>query len=102
MPPRYDFCKKTNEMKKFSTIIRNIPFIWTMLGTGLAPAQQSESEPDTTTNPLSEVIITENRLQLPFIQQNRHIQIIDRKQIDALPARSVNELLSHVAGVDLR
>ncbi|SFC22181.1 iron complex outermembrane recepter protein [Parapedobacter composti] len=102
MPPRYDFCKKTNEMKKFSTIIRNIPFIWTMLGTGLAPAQQSESEPDTTTIPLSEVIITENRLQLPFIQQNRHIQIIDRKQIDALPARSVNELLSHVAGVDLR
>src|SRR5690606_16500843 len=57
---------------------------------------------DTSTIPLREVIITENRMQLPFAKQNRNIQIIDRKQIEALPARSINELLSHVSGVDIR
>jgi len=57
---------------------------------------------DTSAIPLREVIITENRMQLPFAKQNRNIQIIDRKQIDALPARSINELLSHVSGVDIR
>lgn len=51
---------------------------------------------------LQEVVISENRLQIPFTQQNRNIQVIDRKQIDALPARSINELLSHIGGVDLR
>lgn len=52
--------------------------------------------------PLKEVVINENRLQIPFAQQNRNIQVIDRKQIDALPARSLNELLSYAGGVDLR
>src|SRR5690606_16989330 len=33
---------------------------------------------------------------------NRNIQVIDRQQIDAMPARSINELLSHVGGVDIR
>ncbi len=57
---------------------------------------------DTSAIPLREVIITENRMQLPFAKQNRNIQIIDRAQIDAMPVRSINELLSHVGGVDLR
>src|SRR5690606_22359714 len=57
---------------------------------------------DTSSIALQEVVISENRLQIPFAQQNRNIQIIDRKQIDALPARSLNELLSYVTGVDLR
>ncbi|WP_233632729.1 MULTISPECIES: TonB-dependent siderophore receptor [Parapedobacter] len=60
------------------------------------------SSQDTSAISLNEVVITENRLQLPFAKQNRNIQIIDRKQIEALPVRSVNELLSYVAGVDLR
>src|SRR5690606_29959386 len=29
-------------------------------------------------------------------------QVMDRKQIEAMAARSINELLSHVTGVDLR
>ncbi|MFC7522780.1 TonB-dependent receptor plug domain-containing protein [Parapedobacter sp. GCM10030251] len=57
---------------------------------------------DEQTIPLGEVVITENRLQLPFTKQNRNIQVIDRKQIEALPGHSLNELLSNVAGVDLR
>ncbi len=57
---------------------------------------------DSIPTPLQEVVINENRLQIPFAKQNRNIQIIDRAQIDALPARSVNELLSYISGVDLR
>lgn len=64
------------------------------------PVDDPKTKSDTTK--IQEVIVSENRLQIPFTKQNRNIQIIDRKQIDALPARSVNELLSHIAGVDLR
>ncbi|MEC3881281.1 TonB-dependent receptor plug domain-containing protein [Parapedobacter sp. 10938] len=60
------------------------------------------AQEDTSAIPLGEVIITENRMQLPFAKQNRNIQIIDRKQIDAMPARSINELLGYISGVDLR
>ncbi|WP_188505848.1 TonB-dependent receptor plug domain-containing protein [Parapedobacter pyrenivorans] len=81
-----------------------LPVLWS----GLTLAQinpDSRSAPqlaDSTAIPLNEVIITENRMQLPFTKQNRNIQIIDRQQIEAMPARSINELLSHVGGVDLR
>ncbi|GHE42069.1 TonB-dependent vitamin B12 receptor [Sphingobacterium griseoflavum] len=39
---------------------------------------------------------------MPFAEQSRNIQLLDRKQIEALPVRSVNELLSYIPGVDLR
>jgi vitamin B12 transporter len=51
---------------------------------------------------LSEVIIQENRLQLPFEQQNRNIRVIDQAVIKTLPVRSVSELLAYVSGVDVR
>lgn len=57
---------------------------------------------DTTSIALHEVVITENRLLIPFHQLNRNIQLMDRRQIEALPARSLNELLAHINGVDLR
>lgn len=108
MSARYDFCKKFNKMKQFLLqthfTILSIP----LLGISVAVGQQNpESSPhtsqaDTGMISLHEVIITENRLQLPFTKQNRNIQVIDRQQIEALPGRSLNELLSYVAGVDLR
>lgn len=55
-----------------------------------------------TINRLNEVVVKENRLQLPFSKQNRNIWIIDREKIKSLPARSVSELLSYVSGVDVR
>lgn len=57
---------------------------------------------DSTNTYLKEVIINENRLQIPFESQNRNIYIVDRKQIEALPVQSINELLSYVTGVDVR
>ncbi|MBS1772691.1 MAG: TonB-dependent receptor [Bacteroidetes bacterium] len=51
---------------------------------------------------LDSVTIHDNRIQAPFGKQNRNIQVLDKKQINALPVKSVNELLSYVAGADLR
>jgi len=67
------------------------------------PFVQAQTElSDTARNSLNEVIINENRLQIPFTQQNRNIYILDKEQIDRLPVQSVNELLSFVSGVDVR
>lgn len=51
---------------------------------------------------ISEVIIQGNRLQIPFAEQNRDISILDRAVIKSLPVKSVNELLTYIAGVDIR
>lgn len=70
---------------------------------GLAMAQQPyiKIKGDTINN-LNEVVVKENRLQLPFSKQNRNIWIIDKEKIKTLPARSISELLSYVSGVDVR
>lgn len=51
---------------------------------------------------LEEVVVRENRIRVTQKEQNRNIRIITKAQIDELPVRSVTELLSYVAGVDLR
>lgn len=52
--------------------------------------------------PLNEITIQENRLHIPFAEQNRNIRIIDQNLIRTLPVKSVNELLTYVSGVDVR
>ncbi len=51
---------------------------------------------------LDSVVVKENRLLYTAKEQNRNIRIITKEQIDALPIRSVNEVLSYVAGIDFR
>ena len=53
-------------------------------------------------NTLDELIIKENRLQVPFQQSTRNIQIVTKDDIKKLPATSLNEVLSYVNGVDIR
>jgi len=53
-------------------------------------------------NELEEVIIQGNRIQVPFSQTTRDIQVITQKQIEQLPAKSINEVLSYISGVDVR
>ncbi|HLW40389.1 MAG TPA: TonB-dependent receptor [Brumimicrobium sp.] len=59
------------------------------------------SQVDTTTV-FEEVIIQGNRLEIPFNQSTRNIEIITHEEIQKLPVRTVNELLSYVGGVDIR
>jgi vitamin B12 transporter len=63
-------------------------------------ALAQETKQDTTK--LNEIIISENRLQTPFSKQARNIQLITKDQIAQLPVKSINEVLSYIAGVDVR
>ena len=58
--------------------------------------------PDILNTELDEVVIQGNRLQTPFNEATRDIQIITQKEIEALPAKSLNEVLSYISGVDVR
>ena len=65
-------------------------------------AAHVNAQSDTTTQKLDEIIIQENRIQLPFSKQSRNISLIDRQQIETTPARSLPEVLAFVPGVDVR
>jgi len=54
------------------------------------------------TTAISEIVVSENRLQIPFSKSTRNIQVITRSDIEQLSAKSVNEVLAFVGGVDLR
>lgn len=63
-------------------------------------SQEIETRQDTTK--LNEIIISENRLQIPFARQSRNIQIVTSEEIKRLPGNSLNEILQSVNGVDIR
>ena len=78
-------------MKKHILILcLNLPF--------LAEAQTQ----DTTTIALDEIVIAENRIQLPYAEQSRSITILDQKTIQKQPAVSVADVLRFASGVDVR
>lgn len=85
---------------KYCTL--NIILFTSFSAVSLYAQQPASSIKADTVNKLNEVVVKENRLQLPFSKQNRNIWIIDREKIKSLPARSVSELLSYVSGVDVR
>src|SRR5690554_6813318 len=51
---------------------------------------------------LENIVIQGNRIQIPFSQSSRNIQIITQEEIARYPVKSINELLAYVGGVDLR
>ncbi|MCA5006365.1 TonB-dependent receptor plug domain-containing protein [Sphingobacterium bovistauri] len=51
---------------------------------------------------IAEVIISENRFQIPFAKRNRNIEIITSEDIARLSVKSVNEVLAYMNGVDVR
>ncbi|AMQ58047.1 TonB-dependent receptor [Algoriphagus sanaruensis] len=69
---------------------------------GIFWAGASFSQTDTTSQQLTEIIIQENRIQIPFSKQSRNIAVVDRPQLETTPARSLQEVLSFVPGVDVR
>jgi len=72
---------------------------------GFVTASGYAQEKSTTTvedNNMEEIVIYNQRLQLPSTLKNRNITVVGQDQIKQLPVSSVNELLSFVAGVDLR
>jgi len=51
---------------------------------------------------LDEIIIHNNRISIPFSEQNRNVSVLTADEIKNLPAKSINELLSYISGVDIR
>jgi vitamin B12 transporter len=60
------------------------------------------SQEETAATELSQVVIRENRLELPFSDQSRTIAVLTRAQLDAMPVRNIAEALLGVTGVDVR
>ena len=55
-----------------------------------------------TTILLQELVISENRLSIPFRESSRNISVVDRQMMRRAPVQSLPEVLSYVPGVDIR
>jgi len=71
-----------------------------MLTLGISVSAHAQQ--DTTTMDLSEVVIKENRMAIPFNKVSRNVSVIGRKAIETTPARSLQEVLTYTPGVDVR
>ena len=75
----------------------------TLLLLALLPITKTiAQESDTTVTKLDEVIIAENRIQLPYSEQSRSISLVQNEEIKNSPAISTADLLHYVGGVDVR
>lgn len=67
-----------------------------------SPSVAVSQNVDTSAVQLDEIIIAENRIQLPYAEQSRSIALVDRNTIQQSPVISVAEMLHYVGGVDVR
>ncbi len=72
----------------------------------VTPALTAEAQPDTSEikmqYDLDEIEVSAQRSPAMYSQVARIISVIERKEIEAAPAHSVNDLLEYIAGVDVR
>lgn len=71
-----------------------------LLSSLLSYSQENASAALDTT--IDEIVIYNQRLQLPSSLKNRNLTVINQEQIKQLPVNNVNELLTYAAGVDIR
>lgn len=79
---------------------KNIILPLALLACLTTQAQENKKQEQDTT--IEEIVIYNQRLQLPSSLKNRNITILSQEQIKQLPVKSLNELLTYVAGVDIR
>lgn len=77
-------------------------FLFICFFNNLAFAQNDSSSSVFQVQSLNEIVIQENRISSSFSRQNRNITVLDQEVIQSLPVHSVNELLTYVAGIDVR
>ncbi len=51
---------------------------------------------------LPEIVINDNRISVPLSKTDRNVVIITKEQIEKLPVNSIEEILAHQAGIDVR
>ena len=86
-------------MKKRTTLFA---LLTTVSITAWAQQEDTLTDPSVPRSELEEIVIQGNRLETPFSKVTRDIQLITQKQLEALPAKSLNEVLSYISGVDIR
>ncbi|MEM1137664.1 MAG: TonB-dependent receptor, partial [Bacteroidota bacterium] len=57
---------------------------------------------DTTSTLLEELVITENRLEIPFLETARSIEVLHAEKLKKLPIQSLPEALNYLSGIDVR
>lgn len=60
------------------------------------------SQVDSSKFVLKEVVVKENRMQIPFLKVSQNITLITKANIQATPARSLQEVLAFTPGIDVR
>ncbi len=65
-------------------------------------AQGSNDSMIDTSYLIDDIVISQNRLSAPLSENARNIQIIEREEINALPATNIPELLQYMGAVDIR
>ena len=60
------------------------------------------AQSDSTDQILKETTVLAQRIQLPFSQESRTVQVLSREQLQSMPVRSISEALQSISGVDVR
>ncbi len=60
------------------------------------------SQNDSLSYKLEDVIVKTNRIQIPFSEASRSIDIITKEQLNAAPVESIAEALQYYSGIDIR
>jgi len=89
---------KTHKMNRY--LILKLTFF--IVGSILSNTHLKAQKIDSTSTQLDEIIIAENRIQLPYSAQSRSIALVDKQTISQTPAVSVADVLHHIGGVDVR
>ena len=81
--------------------MKNI-IIFILCTTALTAQENYTDSLDFMTAQFDKVILAGNRIDIPFSDASRSISVISSRDIKALQATSINEVLQIVGGVDLR
>ncbi|MDR3236087.1 MAG: TonB-dependent receptor [Prevotellaceae bacterium] len=104
---KFDFCFRRWTRKSYGAFasvhkVVKIGVIQVCLSIVSLPVVSAQDSPSSLrVTELDEVMITASRLEIPVAQTPKPVIIITREQIERAPARSIGELLSYVANVDI-
>ena len=71
-----------------------------LIGSALCISMQGIAQTDTSN--LKEVVVFDNRIEIPFSKASKSIEVLSAKKIEALPINQTQELLPLIGSVDLR
>lgn len=87
-------------MKRFLYLI--FVFLFQSPACSFAVSSELFAPTPTDTTRIEEVVISENRFDIPLSQYNRNVEVLNAEDIKLLPGQSINEKLIYLNGVDIR